>query len=443
MVEQPLIKTDKLNVVYFLGRPNQVNAVTDVDLEIFPGEFVIFFGPSGCGKSTLLYSIAGLERNIQGDVLVNGKNLAKFNRQELDDHRQHTIGMIFQAYYLISSLSVANNIILPQFSLKTGKKERTKKADELLNFFGVGQQKDKYPNELSGGQQQRIAICRALMNEPDLILADEPTGNLDSKAATDVMNLLTELNEKKGKTIVLVTHSPGSLAYAHRVFHMKDGKIIGVTVNRQRQQPLQSAVLSADVLAKDLGKVSENKTIEVLPPAEPAGILAEIKAREIVAEALTGLSLEELGRIEKIVAKMIGGQSGQVLLDYFDDSGHGLGLDTRLAHKLSGRIKDVLAEIKILQQAEQKSKNQLAGDSTQEIVEIRHYLLEQFDVKLKDSRALLNFDSIIRDRLSGGSGAKETRLLFRQPIMDNGAGLDKRLVKKIAKRLELLILGKI
>jgi ABC-type lipoprotein export system ATPase subunit len=152
MADKPIVKAEKLSVIYFLGRPNQVNAVADINLEIMPGEFIIFFGPSGCGKSTLLYSIAGLERNIQGDIFIDGKNLAKFNNKELDNHRQHTIGMIFQAYYLISSLSVFNNIILPQFSLNSKKKEREQKAAELLKFFGVSEQKDKYPNELSGGQ---------------------------------------------------------------------------------------------------------------------------------------------------------------------------------------------------------------------------------------------------------------------------------------------------
>jgi putative ABC transport system ATP-binding protein len=452
VTDKPIVKAEKLSVIYFLGRPNQVNAVTDANLEIFPGEFIIFFGPSGCGKSTLLYSIAGLERNIQGNVFINGANLAKFNNKELDNHRQHTIGMIFQAYYLISSLSVFNNIVLPQFSLNTRNKDREAKADELLKFFGVGEQKDKYPNELSGGQQQRIAICRSLINEPDLILADEPTGNLDSKSATDVMNLLSELNEKKGKTVILVTHSPGSLDYAHRVFHMKDGRIIEMTVNRKRGEPVSKTVLKENILAKDLDVKAGKPKPAGAKSAESAVLgrgdfLVSVKAREIVAEVLTGLSVEEIGHIEAIVAKMIAGTAkggSYNLLEYLDADSveHGLGLNYATASKLTERIKKVIREINNLREKEAKFKSQFYHDYDPEITSIRHHIFEYFDIRLSQHRAVVNFDDIIKDRLAGFIDVNEVRVRLNQPLEEGGVGLDRRVVDKISKRIELLILGK-
>lgn len=454
MNQNPIIKTKNLSVVYLLGRPNQTNALVDANIEIYPGEFIIFFGPSGCGKSTLLYSIAGLERHIQGDIIIDGKNLSKFNEDELDNHRQHIIGMIFQAYYLISSLNVLNNVVLPQFSLNAEKKDREEKALRLLNFFGVEGQKEKYPNELSGGQQQRVAICRSLMNDPQIILADEPTGNLDSKSATDVMKLLAELNEKEKKTIIVVTHSPGGLEYAHRVFYMKDGQIINIQENRKVGQPLKKEVLESNVLADDLEldekkKKGGRKTTEALvASSEGEHMLADIKAREIITEALTNLSTHELDKMVSLVSQMITKGSEQKefdLLKYLDDgvTKGGLGFDTRTAHHITEKIKQVVDEIQELHGAEEKARRAFSYDISPEITSIRHYIFEQFDIQLRDHDAIINFDNLMRERLSGDIDEKGVSVRLNMRVEEGGVGLDKRVVHKIAKRVELLVLGKI
>jgi putative ABC transport system ATP-binding protein len=448
MSDKSIVRTEKLNVVYFPGKPNQVNAVTDANLEIYPGEFIIFFGPSGCGKSTLLYAIAGLERNIRGNIFIADKNLAKFKSKDLDYHSQHTIGMIFQAYYLISSLSVLNNIILPQFSLKTKNKDREKKALELLQFFGVDKQRDKYPNELSGGQQQRVAICRSLINDPELILADEPTGNLDSKSATDVMNLLLELNEKKGKTVILVTHSPGSLDYAHRVFHMKDGRIINTTINREKNQPIAKTILKANPLAKDLETTGESHQTATGTISSKSEVLADLKAKEIVMETLTGLSSDEIDRIETIVEKMLLGSvksNSKELLNCLDNDIYrkGVGLDSRTANNLTTKIKQLIKEIKDLHRAEEKTKNKISHDPDRQIASIRRYIFKQFKIRPAASQAVVNFDNLIKDRLAGLIDQLEVGKNLNLPVADGGVGLDKRLVDKISKHIELLILGKL
>ena len=230
---KPIIKLSKVNVTYFRGRSNEVRALQDINLDVYPGEFIVFFGPSGCGKSTLLYAVAGLESHTEGNIEVDGQNIAKMKTKAMGAYRQKKIGMIFQAFYLINSLSVIKNVLLPQMAIGVAVHERIKRARELLNKFGVGDQKEKIPSELSGGQQQRVAICRAIINNPDIILADEPVGNLDSKSANDVMNLLTDLNTHEKKTIILVTHDPSRLSMAHRVYYMKDGRIIETRIQKK------------------------------------------------------------------------------------------------------------------------------------------------------------------------------------------------------------------
>lgn len=468
MEGKPIVQAKKLNVTYLMGRPNQVNAVTDANLEIYPGEFIIFFGPSGCGKSTLLYAIAGLERNIQGDILINDKNLAKFNDKELDNHRQHTIGMIFQAYYLIASLNVLNNIVLPQFSLHVNKKEREKKAIDLLKFFGVEKQIDKYPNELSGGQQQRIAICRSLINEPNLILADEPTGNLDSKSATDVMNLLLELNEKKKKTVILVTHSPGSLEYAHRVFYMKDGRIIDVKVNRQPGQTVSKSVTESNVLAKDLETTIEGKNVggtdmvtrnskisrslELLARTysnfsqdQLGNLLIPFKAKQIVSDVLTDMSNHELEaleiEVENILKKVLSREGFEKFLDRGINV-NGLGLNKRTAKKMSDRIYEIVSEIRALEDQEKKLEQGLVKDNNQEVKDVREFLFETYDVRIHNTKTLERVNQLIKKRLDNQIDNKQFFLGLDKPLEAGGANLDTRLARKLARRLELLILGK-
>src|SRR3989344_9485124 len=193
---EPQIKIKNLWVAYQLGKSNEVWAAQDVNLEIYPQEYVIFFGPSGSGKSTLLYIIAGLERPTAGEVLVDDKELNTLSEEDLMHFHRNTIGIIFQAFYLIPNLTVMDNIALPQIFMNVGKEKREFKAQGLAKRFDINDLLSKKVTELSGGQQQRVAAVRALINDPEIILADEPVGNLDSKNAEITMELLAELNRK-------------------------------------------------------------------------------------------------------------------------------------------------------------------------------------------------------------------------------------------------------
>ena len=447
---QPIIKTENLSVTYFLGRSNQVNALANANIEIYPGEFIIFFGPSGCGKSTLLYAIAGLEKHITGNIYIEGQNLSKFNNKQVELFHQKKIGMVFQAYYLISSLNILDNVVLPQFSVGVKTKERKAKALELLEHFGVKPQSKKFPNELSGGQQQRVAICRSLINDPDIIFADEPTGNLDSKSADDVMGLLKELNEKKKKTVILVTHSPEKLGYANRVIYMSDSKIIYVKLN----EPAKTAdkkIASQDNLS--LEPIADKNT-ELLVNAYSSfsknnrgELLALFKAKQLVAEALSDKTLEEISVIESKVQKMlIGGiREGNALASYLDDNFQkgGLGMDTRSAQKLIDRINGIVTEIKLLEEQEAKMATQEAMvDSDEEVRHLRHYLFDAFNVDIKAVSAVERVNQVIKNRLDNKIDKNTVRMKLDLPLDEGGVGLDSRTARKIARRLELLMLGK-
>lgn len=443
-----IIKTENLSVIYFLGKSNQVDALVDANIEIFPGEFIIFFGPSGCGKSTLLYAIAGLEKNIRGKIFIDDKNIAEYGAEEIEHFHQKKIGMIFQAYYLISSLTVVKNVVLPQFSVNAGRKERDARSAQLMEKFGVLSQAGKYPNELSGGQQQRVAICRALINEPEIILADEPTGNLDSKSTQDVMGLLHELNEKNNKTVILVTHSPANLHLANRVFYMKDGRIIQVKVNRELGKKEAVAAgepgLEKIAAAKDLEFLA--KTYTSFSTEKLGHMLIPFKAQEIVSEVLTHMTVEEAKQIEKNVEVMLtkGVADSAAVYQYLDKDikEGGLGMDSRAAKKVADKIQDIVAEIKILIAEEERIKIELGHDSDEEVRKVRHYLFDTFNVRISEVESLKVINRTIRERLENKIDGLELQRILDLPIRAGGAGLEKRLSLKLARRLELLILGK-
>lgn len=219
-----VIDIEKLEKTFDKGKLNEFKALGGVDLSIHSGEFVILFGPSGCGKSTLLNCVAGLDDFDSGKVIIRGENIANKSEDELAVHRRSKIGMIFQEFNLIKGMSILDNIAIPELFSGKNRRVRRARALELLREFDMGKLAGRRPTELSGGQQQRVAIARSLVNNPWIILADEPTGNLDSKSAKEVIDILTKLHKAK-RTIMMVTHNPDQLKIADRIIYMKDGAI--------------------------------------------------------------------------------------------------------------------------------------------------------------------------------------------------------------------------
>ncbi len=219
-----MIKIEKLTKV-FRTEDIETYALNGVDINVKKGEFVAIMGPSGCGKSTLLNIVGLLDNPSDGSYQFGGTEVAKLQEKDRTVFRKGNIGFVFQSFNLIDEFTVFENVELPLIYLKMSASERKKRVEEVLQRMKIGHRIKHYPQQLSGGQQQRVAIARAVVANPDLVLADEPTGNLDTKNGLEVMNLLTELNQE-GATIIMVTHSDRDAGFAHRTINLLDGEVI-------------------------------------------------------------------------------------------------------------------------------------------------------------------------------------------------------------------------
>ncbi|KAA8500389.1 ABC transporter ATP-binding protein [Mediterraneibacter catenae] len=208
-----------------------VRALDGVSFEIHKGEFCAIVGTSGSGKSTLLNMLAGLEKPTKGEIVISGSHIEKMKEDELVRFRREHVGFIFQSFHLIGTMNALENVALPLMFRGEPAKERLRKADRMLSLMGLDRHKKHMPNQMSGGQQQRVGVARALVSDPDIIFADEPTGNLDSHTSEEVMRLMRRVVQSQGKTLVMVTHDDHLAEYADRVFHIIDGKIVKIDVN--------------------------------------------------------------------------------------------------------------------------------------------------------------------------------------------------------------------
>jgi putative ABC transport system ATP-binding protein len=220
---EPILKTENLWKIYRSGSLD-VAALKGVSLQVFPGDFVAVMGPSGCGKSTLLHVIGGLARATRGKVFLDGNDLAELGDAGRTQLRRHKVGFVFQRFNLLPTLDARGNIKLAQHIHGNGFDPH--RFDVVTRMLGLTDRLDHRPSELSGGEQQRVALARAIINEPKIVLADEPTGNLDTKNSENVLGLLRQLNKDLGQTIVMITHNPEAAAYGNRVLHMRDGLVV-------------------------------------------------------------------------------------------------------------------------------------------------------------------------------------------------------------------------
>ena len=225
MSQEPIVEIRELSKIYRQGDIN-VTALNSVSLDIVRGEFVVLMGPSGSGKSTLLHIIAGIDRATSGKVLVQGINVANLNESELADWRNQNVGFVFQTFNLIPVLTAFENVELPLLLTKLNSKQRKKQVNTALELVGLADRGHHLPKQLSGGQEQRVAIARALVTDTKLIVADEPTGNLDSNSAQEVLNILQMLSKQLGKTVIMVTHDPKAAAFGSRSIHLEKGELM-------------------------------------------------------------------------------------------------------------------------------------------------------------------------------------------------------------------------
>lgn len=232
------------------GRQNQAStcAINGIQLTIEEGEFVGIMGPSGSGKTTLLNLLSGIDKPSTGEIEILGKSIDKMTEDEMALFRRAHIGFIFQDFNLLESLTLQENIMLPMVLDKQPLNVMSNQSEALMNFFQIDDIMNKYPNQVSGGQKQRAAACRALMNQPSIVFADEPTGNLDSKSSNQVMHTLTQMNEEKDSTILMVTHDPFAASFCKRIVFIKDGKVEMDLIRKESRRKFFERILDCEAI---------------------------------------------------------------------------------------------------------------------------------------------------------------------------------------------------
>lgn len=263
----PVIQVRNLYKIYRIG-DTKVAALDGVDFTMYKGEFCAIVGPSGSGKSTLLNMLAGLEKPTKGEIVIAGKHIEKLTENQLVSFRRERVGFIFQSYNLLNTMNAVENIALPLSFQGISKKVRIERARKYLNLVGLKKVGDHMPNQMSGGQQQRVGIARALVVQPRIIFADEPTGNLDSKTTMEVLKLMQKIVKEQNQTLVMVTHDNHLATYADRIFHIIDGKIFKIEEDHVRAgreeamaENMPIADMAADVTAQELLIAGKTETV--------------------------------------------------------------------------------------------------------------------------------------------------------------------------------------
>lgn len=257
---EPVIQVKDLYKIYRMG-DSKVYALNGVDFTISRGEFCAITGPSGSGKSTLLNMLAGLEHPSKGEIVIAGKHIEKLNERQLVAFRRERVGFIFQSYNLIATMNAIENVALPLSFRGMARKERTRRAKQYLKLVGLEKFMYHMPNQMSGGQQQRVGIARALAVDPQIIFADEPTGNLDSKTTMDVLRLMQTIVRERNQTLVMVTHDNNLATYADRIFKIIDGKIVSIEENHREVDLMALDKIVEQAAASEMNG-SENKGLE-------------------------------------------------------------------------------------------------------------------------------------------------------------------------------------
>lgn len=422
---QEIIKIENLSMAYNLGKTSEIWALNDINLKIYPQEYIIFFGPSGCGKSTLLYLIAGLEEPTKGRTVINDIDLKTLSSKELMDFHKSMIGMIFQAFYLISNLSVMDNILLPQILAGQPPHLRKKRVNALMERFGISEIKKRKASLLSGGQQQRVAVARALINNPSIILADEPIGNLDSENAEIVINLLSDLNKKDKKTIIHVTHDPRYLYLANRVFYLKDGKITKITKNPEKQ------------ILVPFGKI-EISELERIAQAYPYLTDTKLRAKLVLNHILYPYGIDVQNKIEGIIdqylLRKINAREMQERLDLSVEKG-GVSLYRQTAESMSRKIEALAKEIELVEEEEYPSLTPVE----ERAMTIRGFLLDTYSGELSFEQ-LKRLEEAIAQRFIGTIQKEGFEKVLDRSFIKGGVGLNQRTAKRFTRQVELILM---
>lgn len=432
MEDEILIKVQNVELTYNDGKPNAYRALRDVNLQIRKNSFAIIFGPSGCGKSSLLNVISGLEVPDKGEVFVGDKNLLTMSKRDHVYFHRKTIGMVFQSYNLITTLSVLDNVAIPQIFVSSNKQAREEKALKLLDRFGIKPQADKLPSELSGGQQQRIGIARAIINDQPIILADEPVGNLDSKSANNVMQILSELNREENKTIIMVSHNPENIIWGDHIIYMKDGMVVKEDIRNAKGETTQVSKEEEDEFSKIEAML---RNFQGLTAEQIKILITPMKSEILARSVLVDMDQKQMAVLEESIRRRILNTiTPQEFFERMDksDKEGGVDMDVRRAHKVAKKVEDLIA----LAHAVNDSDN---DDHERKANEIVKYLLTQENVNIAPGQ-LEQLKELIKHRIMNRIDRGVFKELLDAPPSQKGVGFNSKTAKKIAKALDIILM---
>ena len=440
---EPIIKTENIKVIYNRGKDNEYIALNNISIEVYPEEYLIFFGPSGCGKSTLLYTILGLQKITEGKLYIKGKELATFSDEDRNKLDSQFFGIVFQNFNLIYSLNVTDNITLPQVFLEVDREKRIAKAKTLLSRFGIETRAHNLPANLSGGQQQRVAICRSLVNDPVVLLADEPVGNLDSESSRVVMETLWDVNKKDKKTIILVTHDPSFLPYADRIYYFKDAKLEKVVKNDHPHNIGTDPKPKASEPEPPADKKAEDNTplgeLNKMARAHQFMSVDQLKAWSFTNYLTDEFTVNQIERLEQYMEQMLAGKLSEH--EFFEKlnlsyGAGGVGLYAGTAARFTKKIVTVLIEVgRFLQSAKKIDRS----ETTMHMIDmLRKFLLGEYHGSLNKSQ-IERLENGIFDRLANAITTPQFSSLLHRSYSEGGVGLGAISAERLSERLEVIL----
>ena len=428
---KPLIICRDLAITYNKGKSNEFKALQAVNTDIYEGEYIILFGASGSGKSTLMYSIQGSLPPAEGTLLIRGDDIYGYPPEERVYFQRHVMGIIFQSFNLIKSLTVLDNVALPMIFSDVDKKTRNRRAQSLLDRFGVGPVSGKIPAMLSGGQQQRVAVSRSMVNDPKILLADEPTGNLDSVSTQQVMDKIDEINTFDKRTIIMVSHNAAHLSYAHRVYYLKDGFIVREVVNPQRKQ---------------IKPVKEGETIvtelEQLARLYPYDSVETLRVKSLTNYLTQDYTLDQIIRLERSLQFLISGKVDQKsftksLITPYEKGG--VGVDEKTAKMMAHTSLEVIKQADdIRRYRARRGHDNIFFNQAQLSERITDHLAHSYRMKLSKKQDT-NLTELIADRVTGVTNEDVFNEKLQAGLTRGGLALSEKEADDITRHFEKLI----
>ena len=428
---KPLIVARDLSIIYNQGKSNEFKALTGVNTDIYEGEYIILFGASGSGKSTLMYAIQGSLPPGEGTLLIRGDDIYSYPPSERVYFQRYVMGIIFQQFNLIPSLSVLDNVALPQIFCDADKTTRNRRAQALLDRFGVGHVSHKIPAMLSGGQQQRVSVSRSMVNDPKILLADEPTGNLDSVSTQQVMDKIDEINTFDRRTVIMVSHNAAHLSYAHRVYYLKDGRVVREVVNPQRKQ---------------IKPVKEGETIvtelEQLARLYPYDSIETLRVKSMINYLTQDYTFDQLIRLEHATGLYI---QGKIDRDAFIKSlvlpleRGGVEVSEKEARRMASVAGKMMTQANDVKRYRARKDNDDVFFSQHKLAErMRDQLARKHRIKLSKQQNK-NMTEMIADRVTGVAEEADFNERLMKGVRTGGLGVSEREADDLTRYFEKVI----